>query len=141
MMARVSSPAGTISKGLKPGLGLIGDHRALGESNPKNARQVTLIQWEHFSVIASLLGLQRIDPELLRRNIAVSGINLLGLKNKRFRIGECELEGTGLCHPCSRMEEVFGPGGYNAVRGHGGLTARVIKGGEIAVGDTVVFSA
>ena len=95
---------------------------------------MTLIQWEHLPVIASLLGRDRIAPELLRRNIAVSGINLLALKDRRFCIGEAVLEYTGQCHPCSRMEEVFGPGGYNAVRGHGGITASVIEGGVVRVG-------
>ena len=101
-------------------------------------RQVTLIQAEHLPVIAALAGLEGAAPELLRRNIVVSGLPLLALKDRRFQIGEVILEGTGECHPCSRMEENLGEGGYNAVRGHGGLTARVIRGGLIRVGDPLV---
>ncbi len=100
-------------------------------------RQVTLIQAEHLPVMASVLGIKEIDPALLRRNIAVRGINLLALKGHKFAIGSAVLEFTGLCHPCSRMEEVFGAGGYNAVRGHGGITARVISEGIIKLGSSV----
>ena len=106
-------------------------------------RQVTLIQAEHLPVIAALAGLGAVTPEELRRNVVVSGLPLLALKDRRFRIGSeaggwVLLEGTGECHPCSRMEEAFGPGGYNAVRGHGGITARVLEGGPIRVGGMLV---
>lgn len=117
--------------------GLTGDrYRSRG-----GKRQVTLMQWEHLPVIAALLGMaagaQALDPALLRRNICVAGINLLALKDQHFLIGGALLQGTGLAHPCSRMEEIFGPGGYNAVRGHGGITARVLQTGVIRVGDAV----
>jgi MOSC domain-containing protein YiiM len=113
--------------------GLVGDRYNGGSGK----RAITLIQAEHLPVIASLLHQQKITPEMLRRNIVVSGINLLALRERQFVIGEAVLEMTGLCHPCSRMEEMFGPGGYNAVRGHGGITACVIIPGKIHTGDSV----
>jgi len=114
-------------------LGMVGD-RYNGRSGQ---RQVTLLQAEHLPVIASCTGVAEVAPELLRRNLLVSGINLLALKDKPFYIGSVELMGTGLCHPCSRMETLLGPGGYNAMRGHGGITARVLSDGQIKLGDTV----
>jgi MOSC domain-containing protein YiiM len=116
------------------GRGLVGD-RYKGRSGK---REVTLLQAEHLPVIAGLLGVAAVQPAQLRRNLIVSGINLLALRGQRFRIGTVELEGTGPCAPCSRMEETFGPGGYNAVRGHGGITARIVASGTIAVGDAVI---
>ena len=74
-----------------------------------------------------------ITPELLRRNLVIKGINLLALKNQKFRIGNAVFQTTGLCHPCSRMEAILGAGGYNAMRGHGGLTAQVLKSGLITL--------
>ena len=115
--------------------GLTGDRYAGRSGN----RQVTLIQTEHLPVIAASLGIESVKPAQLRRNICVSGINLLALKDKQFQIGEVVLEYTGLCHPCSFMEETFGPGGYNAVRGHGGINARVLKSGIIRIEDSLVY--
>ncbi len=114
--------------------GLEGDHY---QGKLTGKRQVTLINAEHLVAIASMLGRPEVSPLLLRRNVVVKGINLLALKDKTFRIGEALLETTGECHPCSRMEENLGPGGYNAVRGHGGITARVLENGIIRVGDQV----
>lgn len=112
--------------------GLVGDRRAR-----PGKRAVTLIQAEHLPVIASLLGLERVEPAALRRNLVVEGINLLGLRARRFRLGGAVLEGSGLCAPCSRMEETLGPGGYAAVRGHGGITASVVEPGRVALGDAL----
>ena len=113
------------------GKGLQGDHY----KGTSNNRDVTLIQAEHLQAVGQILG-RSVTPDLTRRNIVVSGVNLLSLENKNFKLGDdVTLEMTGLCHPCSRMEENLGYGGYNAMRGHGGITARVITGGKIKVGD------
>lgn len=117
-----------------PGVGLEGD-RFAGRVDSK--RQVTLFQAENLAVLASLLHRPSIDPALLRRNLLVRGINLHALSGRRFRIGDVVLEGAAQCHPCSRMETALGPGGFNAMRGIGGLCTRVIEGGVIAVGDAV----
>jgi MOSC domain-containing protein YiiM len=106
-------------------------------NNRGGVRQVTLIQEEHLAAVAAFLGKNKIDPSLTRRNLSVSGVNLLSLKGKKFCVGEAVFEYSGECHPCSRMEQAFGPGGYNAMRGHGGITARVITEGIIKIGDEV----
>jgi MOSC domain-containing protein YiiM len=116
------------------GKGLRGDRYA----SESGKRGVTLIQAEHLPVIATLAGHTDVDPAILRRNLVVSGIPLVALKGRRFRIGNVLLEGTDDCDPCSRMEDALGEGGYNAMRGHGGLCARIVEGGELHVGDAVV---
>lgn len=117
--------------------GLTGDHSRPG---PRNTRQVTLIQYEHLAVISALMGRaddQPITPAELRRNIVISGINLFSLKGRRFRIGQAILETTGWCQPCAKLEERLGLGTFQAVRGHGGITARVLHSGIIRLDDSL----
>ena len=118
--------------------GIQGDHY----SKKGGKRMITLIQSEHLDTISRILKKDDVHPSLLRRNIVISGINLLSLHNRQILIGdEVIIEGTGYCHPCSRMETNLGPGGYNAVRGHGGLTAKIISGGKIKIGDQVSLNS
>lgn len=119
------------------GIGLADDRLGQRGEAELSTRQVTLIQHEHLPVIAALAGVPAVDVVALRRNLVISGINLIALKNARVRVGNALLEIVGPCQPCSRMEDAVGPGGYAAMRGHGGMTARVIEAGAIAVGDGV----
>lgn len=111
--------------------GLDGDRGRAGK------RAVTLIQQEHLTAIGSYLGQQPVAPEILRRNLVVSGINLGALKGREVQVGEAILRFTVICAPCSRMEEDLGKGGYSAVRGHGGWCAEVLRPGRVGLGDAV----
>jgi MOSC domain-containing protein YiiM len=119
------------------GIGLADDRLGQRGEAELSTRQATLIQAEHLPVIARLARVADVDPVGLRRNLVVSGINLLALKNARLQVGEAVLQIVGPCQPCSRMEEAIGPGGYAAMRGHGGMTARILQGGQIREGDSV----
>jgi MOSC domain-containing protein YiiM len=146
MMERYAQPGRVAWIGLRPGRreamvaveraevtteGLAGDH---GRAGP---RAVTLIEGEHLPVIGAFLGRGAVDPRLLRRNIAVTGINLGALKDRPLTIGTARLRILGACHPCSRMEEALGPGGYSAMRHHSGGYAEVLGPGRITLGDAV----
>lgn len=111
--------------------GLEGDHASGG------LRALTLIQAEHLPVIAALAQRGEVTPGMLRRNILVSGVNLSALRGGVLTLGAAQVRITGPRAPCSRMETALGPGGYNAMRGHGGWCAEVLRPGHVAVGDAV----
>lgn len=121
------------------GDGLVGD-RWTPRRGGQGTRQVTLLQAEHLPVVAALVGRDAVDPGLLRRNLVVAGINLTALQGQRVAVGPVVLELTGVCAPCSKMEAALGPGGFNAVRGHGGWNARVLRGGTVRVDDAVTVA-
>jgi MOSC domain-containing protein YiiM len=147
MMARVAQPGRVVWIGLRPArlapvaavgvgevtaAGLAGDHGRAG------LRAVTLFQAEHLAAVAAFLGRDTpVDPAVLRRNLVIGGINLAALKDRRLRAGGAVLRITGLCAPCSRMEAALGPGGYAALRGHGGWCAEVLGPGRVALGAAV----
>ena len=116
-------------------LGLRGDHRMT--KTPGSGRQVTFISREFVTQIELHLGKSDLDPAVLRRNSVVSGINLNALRRQQFWFGDALFEATQLCYPCARMEAELGPGGVVAMMGYGGLCAKVLQTGQIAIGDSL----
>lgn len=134
----------------EPGRGLLGDRRATAVRSGRQSskRELTLFQIEHLPIVANWCGLAELEPTRLRRNLLVSGLNLIGMRSPfpdtilEWAVGdEVIIQITGPCDPCSKMAAELGLGSYNALRGHGGMTARILSGGLIRVGDRVRLSA
>ena len=105
--------------------------------------QVTLIAWEKWlAACADLRLLPGITlPWTLRRaNLLIAGTPLEPERGRRLQVGAAVLEITSECDPCQRMEEQHA--GLRAALmpdARGGVRARILTGGEAAVGDAVVW--
>lgn len=111
--------------------------RCSNDRNRKGAgQQVTLIEGEQIDQFVAETGLA-MGPHEPRRNLVTRGIDLNGLVGKRFRIGECELEGIELCEPCGMWARKTHREVVRLFVHRGGLNVRIVKGGEIPVGASI----
>jgi MOSC domain-containing protein YiiM len=121
------------------GRGLVGDHihssLAPAAENPHD-KQITLIEAESLEAVQNEDQLQLSHVES-RRNVLTRGVPLNHLVGKRFRIGSLLLEGQKLCEPCSHLEKLTRKKLITPFLHRGGLRARVVQGGTLAVGDVV----
>lgn len=114
--------------------GVEGDFR--GKPGP---RQVTVLGREGFEAACAELGVAL--PWTIRRaNLYVDGVELAETTGARLAIGDVLLEITGENEPCRVMDlqheglrEALGPA-WRA-----GVACRVLRGGEVAVGDAVLL--
>ncbi|WWL44576.1 MOSC domain-containing protein [Pseudomonas parakoreensis] len=117
--------------------GLTGDHARAGV---RNARQVTLIQFEHLAVISALMGRSEdhpVKPEDLRRNLVISGINLFSLKGRRFRIGQAISRPLAGVSPARACKTTSAPAPFKRCAGMAELPPGCYKAGSSA--STTVF--
>lgn len=98
--------------------------------------QVTLIEGEDLDYIERELGISVGNGEH-RRNIVTRGVRLDELRRKRFRVGETVLEYDRPRPPCRHVQELSEPGMTRALKGRGGICARVVEGGLIRARDTI----
>lgn len=102
-----------------------------GQVTFMNSEVVELIQKEHQGTLD-----HEVDASLFRRNIMVSGVNVIELIGKTFMISGVMFEGVKHCAPCRWMDIMMGKGVMKLMKGRGGLRARVIQGGTLSLGET-----
>ena len=103
-------------------------------------RQVTITCVENIAYLQVYTTRSELGPSDFRRNLLVSGLNLNNLKDKKFYIGDVLFKGTGDCTPCKKMNKVFDKGTFRSMNGKGGITATILIGGTISLGDKVKLS-
>jgi MOSC domain-containing protein YiiM len=97
--------------------------------------QITFFSLEVFEKLAAHFRLTDKSAGELRRNVIVSGINLNDLIGEEFSIQGVRLRGTAHCKPCYWMNQAVAPGAEEFLQGNGGLRAKILSDGIIAVGD------
>jgi MOSC domain-containing protein YiiM len=110
-----------------------------GSADQGRARQVTMIELEVFERISEELG-RPVDPALRRANVLLSGIRLEAARGRVLQLGACQIEVVGETRPCERMDEAV-PGLRSALDDgwSGGAFGRVVRGGDVRVGDQARF--
>ncbi len=123
------------------GRGLEGDRYSEGTGHWSRfgirACEVTLVEAEGLEAMEGEAGVSVMDGEH-RRNVVTRGIDLDDLRRKRFRIGEAVFEYQKPCSICRHVERLTEPGMTEALKGRGGICARVVEGRKIREGDPII---
>lgn len=114
------------------GKGLRGDRFFNHKDDYKG--QVTFFSFDVYDAICSTLSIHDKSPAVFRRNILTQGINLNSLIGKRFELQGITFEGSCECSPCYWMDQAFGAGAEEALKGQGGLRCRILSNGTLKVG-------
>lgn len=115
------------------GRGIEGDR--FFDYKPDYKGQITLFDWAVYERVRDELVMGDLHPMAFRRNVVVHGVDLNTLIGQRFTLGGLELTGSCECAPCYWMDEACAPGTHEFLTGRGGLRARIVKGGELTLGE------
>ena len=96
--------------------------------------QITFFSREVAGLMSQHFGLMK-SSGVLRRNVIVSGVDLMELIGADFELQGVRFHGTAHCKPCSWMNIAFAPGAEQFLAGRGGLRARILSDGRIKLGE------
>lgn len=134
--------AGAESVELVAGQGLTGDRYAnkLGafqKGTIEPSQEVTLIEQEALEAAGRDYQLELSHAES-RRNLLTAGVPLNHLVGRQFSVGDALLEGLELCEPCKYLQRITGKEVIKPLLHRGGLRARVVRGGTIKTGASII---
>ena len=109
--------------------GIEGDRFFDKEANHKG--QITFFADEVHQSLCEQLNIRDKPPSTFRRNVITRGVDLSKLIGQEFEIQGVRFFGTEECRPCYWMDQAFGPGAEAALRGRGGLRARILTSGTL----------
>ncbi len=111
------------------GQGLVGDRYFGHKDNYKG--QITFFAWEVYQELCDRFGIRDKPPSVFRRNAITAGLDLNRLIGVEFELQGIRFLGTEECRPCYWMDRAFAPGAEAALRGKGGLRARLLTSGTL----------
>jgi hypothetical protein len=91
--------------------------------------QITFFSLEVHDDLCRTLGVTGVPPSVFRRNVIVSGVDLNALIGQEFELQGIRFAGVCECSPCYWMDEAFHAGAEAALKGRGGLRARILTSG------------
>ncbi|MEN8843074.1 MAG: MOSC domain-containing protein [Lentimonas sp.] len=109
------------------GRGIVGDRYLDHKEDFKG--QITFFDWAVYEFISDNFNLPELAPEKFRRNVLVEGADLNSLIGQKFTLQGIDFQGIEECRPCYWMDEAVNPGVHEALKGHGGLRAKILTDG------------
>jgi MOSC domain-containing protein YiiM len=113
------------------GRGIMGDRYFDHKENYKG--QITFFASEVYEDVCRELGVRGQSPGVLRRNVITFGVDLNTLIGEEFVLQGIRFAGVEECRPCYWMDQALAPGAEAALRGRGGLRARILDDGTLRV--------
>ena len=117
------------------GKGIRGDR--FFDHKPDYKGQITFFDERVWIELCHHFRIHHLDPSVLRRNVIVRGHDLNSLIGREFEIQGVRFIGTGECSPCYWMDSAFHPGTEVFLKDRGGLRAKILTSGNLAVPPTV----
>jgi len=115
------------------GRGIRGDR--FFDYKPDYKGQITFFSVEIYDELCAALlpSAVRPPPSAFRRNVITRGVDLNTLIGQEFTIQGVTFLGAAECSPCYWMDQAFAPGTEAALKGRGGLRAKILTDGFLRI--------
>lgn len=100
--------------------------------------QITFFAQEVHEALVTHFQRPDLPASVYRRNVVTRGLDLAALIGREFSLGGIRFEGTQECAPCYWMNDAVGPGAEEFLKGRGGLRARILSDGPLALGSVAL---